>query len=174
MDHFALADDDLARAQKDGTIHRNFMGYSTQADAHQIGFGVSAISYVGGNYFQNEKDLPAYEAAVRGGKLATHRGYLLNRDDRIRRELIRQIMCRGEVSVPSFEREWSIVFADYFRDDLPRLQPMIADGLLTLDTEKLRVEGEGHLFLRNVAMAFDRHIQEIRQSAKNPVFSRTV
>jgi oxygen-independent coproporphyrinogen-3 oxidase len=98
----------------------------------------------------------------------------LNRDDHIRRELIRQIMCRGEVSVPSFEKQWKISFADYFRDDLPHLDPMTADGLLTLDSHSLCVVGEGHLFLRNVAMAFDRHLMEIRASAKNPVFSRTV
>ncbi|HEX5036506.1 MAG TPA: oxygen-independent coproporphyrinogen III oxidase [bacterium] len=174
MDHFALATDDLARAQKDGTIHRNFMGYSTKADAHQIGIGVSSISYVGGNYFQNEKEIESYEAAIRSGKLATHRGYLLNRDDHIRRELIRQIMCRGRVDIPAFEKEWEISFADYFRGDLPHLDPMTDDGLLTLDSRSLSIVGEGHLFLRNVAMAFDRHLMEIRASAKNPVFSRTV
>jgi oxygen-independent coproporphyrinogen-3 oxidase len=174
MDHFALADDDLARAQKDGTIHRNFMGYSTKADAHQIGVGVSAISYVAGNYFQNAKDLEPYENAVRSGNLATHRGYLLNRDDHIRRELIRQIMCRGAVDIPVFEKEWKIGFAEYFADDLPHLNAMIADGLLRRDAKELSVVDEGHLFLRNVAMAFDRHLSGIRASAKNPVFSRTV
>src|SRR5262249_351902 len=130
MDHFALADDDLARAYKDGTIHRNFMGYSTKADTHQIGIGVSAISYVGENYFQNEKDFEPYEASIDAGNLATHRGYLLNRDDRIRRELIRQIMCRGEVDISAFEKDWGIFFTDYFRDDLPHLAPMITDNLL--------------------------------------------
>jgi oxygen-independent coproporphyrinogen III oxidase len=174
MDHFALREDDLARAHKDGTIHRNFMGYSTKADAHQIGFGVSAISYVAGNYFQNEKEIEPYEAAVRSGKLATHRGYLLNRDDRIRREMIRQIMCRGAVSIPGFEKDWGIDFEDYFADDLPRLNPMIDDGLLKRTKRELRVVGEGHLFLRNIAMSFDHHLNDIKASAKNPVFSRTV
>ncbi|HSA59407.1 MAG TPA: oxygen-independent coproporphyrinogen III oxidase [bacterium] len=174
MDHFALADDDLAKAHKNGTIHRNFMGYSTKADAHQIGFGLSSISYADGNYFQNHKDMEAYEAAIRAGGLATQRGYLLNRDDHVRRELIRQIMCRGVAEIPAFEKDWGIVFADYFKDDLPHLGPMIADGLVTLDSQALRVVHEGHLFLRNVAMAFDRHLEEIKSTAKNPVFSRTV
>ncbi len=174
MDHFALRGDDLARAHENGTIHRNFMGYSTRADAHQIGVGVSAISYVGGNYFQNEKDLEPYDAAVRSGRLATYRGYLLNRDDAIRRELIRQIMCRGVVEIPTFEREWQISFTDYFRDDFPHLEPLIADRLVQITPGELRVLGEGHLFLRNIAMAFDHHLEEIRSTAKNPVFSRTV
>lgn len=176
MDHFALHDDELARAHKDGTIHRNFMGYSTKADAHQIGVGVSAISYVGGHYFQNEKELASYEAAIgsASGGLATHRGYLLNRDDHVRRELIRLIMCKGAVDISAFEKDWKIDFYDYFKDDLPHLEAMIADGLVTLDAKALRVVGEGHLFLRNIAMAFDRHLNEIRSSAKNPVFSRTV
>jgi len=174
MDHFALADDDLSKAYDEGTIHRNFMGYSTRADAHQIGFGVSSISYVAGNYFQNEKDMNPYVAAIRGGNLATQRGYLLNRDDAIRREWIRQIMCRGAVDIPAFEKQWEISFSDYFKDDLPRLEPMIADGLVQVMPEELRILAEGHLFLRNIAMAFDRHLEEIKSSAKNPVFSRTV
>jgi len=174
MDHFALKGDDLAKALDTGTIHRNFMGYSTKADAHQIGFGVSAISYVAGNYFQNRKEIEPYESEIRSGNLATHRGYLLDRDDRIRRELIRQIMCRGVVEISAFEKEWKIGFAEYFADDLPRLDPMVADGLLRRDAKELRVVDEGHLFLRNVAMAFDRHLEDIRSSAKNPVFSRTV
>jgi len=174
MDHFALHNDDLARSHQDGTIHRNFMGYSTKADAHQIGVGVSSISYVGGNYFQNEKDLEPYQTVISSGKLATHRGYLLTRDDHIRRELIRQIMCRGEVTIADFEKAWGIVFADYFQDNLPHLKEMIEDNLLKLDTRKLEVIGEGHLFLRNISMAFDKHLNDIRSSAKNPVFSRTV
>jgi oxygen-independent coproporphyrinogen-3 oxidase len=129
---------------------------------------------VGGNYFQNEKEIESYEAAIRAGKLATHRGYLLNRDDHVRRELIRRIMCAGHVDIPVLEKDWGIAFADYFRDDLPHLDPMIADELVALDARELRVVGEGYLFLRNIAMAFDRHLNEIRASAKNPVFSRTV
>lgn len=175
MDHFCLENDDLSQALDRGTIHRNFMGYSTKADAHQIGFGVSAISYVGGNYFQNEKDLEPYEAAIRNAAgLATRRGYLLSEDDALRRDLIQRIMCRGVIDIPQFERTWDLSFEDYFRNDLSSLEGMIADGLVELTADELRIIGEGHLFLRNIAMAFDRHLESVRTAAKNPVFSRTV
>ncbi|HCU23809.1 MAG TPA: oxygen-independent coproporphyrinogen III oxidase, partial [Deltaproteobacteria bacterium] len=120
MDHFAREDDELSRALERGGLHRNFMGYSTQADAHQIGFGVSAISYVGGNYFQNWKELPDYEAAVRRGDLATYRGFLLSHDDAIRRDLITQLMCRGRVAFADFEKKWNLDFHDYFSSELNR------------------------------------------------------
>lgn len=97
-----------------------------------MGVGVSAISYVAGNYFQNEKEMPAYTAAVRNGRLATHRGYLLSRDDSLRRDLIRQIMCRGIVNVTDFEKSWGISFFDYFRNELSGLETMVADGLVAI------------------------------------------
>jgi oxygen-independent coproporphyrinogen-3 oxidase len=174
MDHFALEDDELSQAHVSGSIHRNFMGYSTRADAHQLGFGVSAISYVGGNYFQNLKELSEYESTVNGGQLATFRGFLLNRDDAIRRDLITRIMCLGRVPVPDFESRWDLDFEDYFAQDLPALNGMIADRLVRLDAHELSIEGEGHLFLRNVAMAFDRYLEGIQKTAKNPTFSKTV
>jgi oxygen-independent coproporphyrinogen-3 oxidase len=174
MDHFALADDELSRALDEGTIHRNFMGYATRAEAHQIGFGVSAISYVGGNYFQNEKELETYSQAVRGGRLATFRGYLLNRDDTIRKDLIRRIMCSGLVRIPEFERQWEIDFRNYFQNDLPELAGFLQNGLLKFDSDEIRIVGEGFLFLRNIAMVFDRYLEEIRREASTPVFSRTV
>lgn len=175
MDHFCLADDDLAQALDRETIHRNFMGYSTKADAHQIGFGVSAISYVGGNYFQTEKEIEPYEAAIRtASRLATRRGYLLSKDDSLRRDLIQRIMCRGVVDIAAFEEAWDLPFPTYFADDLAHLRPLIADGLVAITPAELRVAGEGHLFLRNIAMAFDRHLEEIRALAQNPVFSQTI
>ena len=174
MDHFALETDDLFKAKTDASVHRNFMGYSTRAEAHQIGFGVSAISYVNGQYFQNEKLLGAYQTLAGTGALMTHRGCLLSRDDQIRRELITQLMCHMHVDVRAFEKDFAIHFADYFRDDLRLLTDFVADGLLTLTPDHLTVVGFGHLFLRNMAMCFDRHLETIRKQAKNPVFSRTV
>lgn len=174
MDHFCLADDDLGKALKEGTLHRNFMGYSTKADAHQIGMGVNSISYVSGHYFQNEKELKTYYTAINNGELATHRGCLLTQDDAIRRDLIQQIMCRGVVDILRFEKCWGINFYEYFQSDLPKLAPMIEDGLLHLSDKELRALGMGHLFLRNIAMAFDQHLERVRSAAKNPVFSRTV
>jgi oxygen-independent coproporphyrinogen III oxidase len=175
MDHFCLEDDELAKALEEGTIHRNFMGYSTKADAHQIGFGVSAISYVGGNYFQNRKELDPYLKAIAGGdRLATFRGCLLGPDDRIRRDLIRRIMCSGVVNIPEFEKAWKIDFAKYFEEDLPHLRPFTEDGLLRQDAREIRLVGEGFLFMRNVAMGFDRYLEGIKDRAATPVFSRTV
>lgn len=174
MDHFCLANDDMAQALNEGTLHRNFMGYSTKADAHQIGMGVSSISYVSGHYFQNEKELKNYYTAIGNDKLATHRGCLLSQDDAIRRDLIQRIMCNGFVDILGFEKEWGINFRDYFKHDLPKLAPMIEDGLVQLSDEEFRAVGMGHLFLRNVAMVFDQHLEGIRAAAKNPVFSRTV
>ncbi len=174
MDHFARANDELSRALDTGTIHRNFMGYSTRADAHQIGFGVSAISYVGGNYFQNLKELPAYESSIGRGELATFRGYFLERDDAIRRDLISRIMCQGRVEFKGFEKNWNLKFPDYFAEDLERLSPLAQDGLVKLNGASLQVTKEGNLFLRNIAMVFDRYLEKIRGEAKNPTFSKTI
>ncbi|MBI2067648.1 MAG: oxygen-independent coproporphyrinogen III oxidase [Deltaproteobacteria bacterium] len=174
MDHFALQDDELSQAAHEGTIHRNFMGYSTRKDDHQIGLGISSISYVGGQYFQNSKELKEYEGRVTRGDLATFRGYLLSEDDRIRRDLIQRIMCQARVKLSDFETEWSVQFWDYFRQERGRLEPFIEDRLLTITADQLQITGEGLLFLRNIAMVFDRYLKQIRETAKNPVFSRTV
>lgn len=174
MDHFALADDELSRAVEEGTIHRNFMGYTTQKDTHQIGMGVSAISYVAGNYFQNKKELPPYYAAIRAGSLATFRGFLLNKDDQLRRDLITRIMCTGTVDIRQFEQQWGICFSYYFSENIPHLQTFIDDNLLQIDERWLRVRGIGFLFLRNIAMTFDRYLEGIREEATTPTFSQTV
>jgi oxygen-independent coproporphyrinogen-3 oxidase len=174
MDHFAVADDELSQAAESGGLHRNFMGYSTQADAHQLGFGVSSISYVGGHYFQNLKELPQYEAVVKAGRLPTFRGFLLNRDDSLRRDLITRIMCTGKVDFEDFQERWGVDFTDYFAADLPGIRGMIEDELLNFDDVHLGVIGEGHLFLRNLAMAFDQYLEGIRKAAKTPTFSKTV
>ncbi len=174
MDHFARRDDELSQAAASGGLHRNFMGYSTKAEAHQLGFGVSAISYVGGNYFQNLKELPDYEAAIRSGNLASFRGFLLDNDDALRRDLITRIMCQGQVDWREFERQWKIRPSDYFAEELPALSGFVSDGLLESNADSLRVKGEGFLFLRNIAMTFDRYLEGIRQQAKTPTFSKTV
>jgi oxygen-independent coproporphyrinogen-3 oxidase len=174
MDHFARRDDDLAHAALAGTLHRNFMGYSTQADAHQIGFGVSAISYVGGNYFQNHKKLERYNEAVKESRFATFRGHILSRADAMRRDLIMKIMCDMAVDITVFEKKWNIHFATAFALELEALSGFVADGLLAVSPTHMRVMGRGHLFLRNIAMVFDTYLDEIKRRAVNPTFSRTV
>ncbi len=174
MDHFALADDELSQAANTHTLHRNFMGYSTRANAHQIGLGVSAISYVNGNYFQNQKELPDYEATIDQDQLATYRGYLLNQDDLIRRSLITEIMCNGYVDFNAFNQQWKINFADYFATELQQLTAFITDNLLEVTEQQLQVINHGFLFLRNIAMIFDQYLAGIQAEARTPTFSRTV
>lgn len=174
MDHFARKDDELSLALKQGSIHRNFMGYSTRADAHQIGMGVSAISYVAGNYFQNAKKNPDYYEKISKSTFATYRGFLLDRDDQIHRDLITQIMCNGRINIDRFSRKWEVDFFDYFPGSQEHLNSFVKDGLAEFDDASFKVIGLGSLFLRNIAMGFDPYLQEIQRGSQTPVFSRTV
>lgn len=174
MDHFALKDDELSRALDHGGLHRNFMGYSTRADAHQLGFGISSISFAAGNYFQNAKTIAAYESGVKSGHLPIMRGFLLSPDDRIRRDIILDIMCRLRVDFAAFGARHGIDFKAYFHDALMGLKPFVHDGLVEIHDAGFRVTETGKLTLRNIAMCFDAYLDTIREGAKNPVFSRTV
>lgn len=174
MDHFARADDELSQALDGGSIHRNFMGYSTRADAHQIGFGVSSISYVAGNYFQNDKKIEDYMRTVEVGRLATRRGTILSREDHLRRALINEFMCSLRLDIPRFEATFGICFADVFKNEIQLLEGFVEDGLLQITPSELRVVGQGHLVIRNMAMIFDSYLDEIKKTSRNPVFSRTV
>lgn len=174
MDHFALADDELAHAMRGGEIHRNFMGYSTHADAHQIGFGMSAISYVHGNYFQNKKKLEDYKAAMNDHCLASFRGYILSSEDQLRREIICALMCSGKIVYDLFDKKFGIDFKKKFETELGCLTSFVEDDLLILKEEGMEVKNYGFLFLRNMAMVFDTYLEGIRRNSKNPTFSRTV
>lgn len=174
MDHFAVEQDELFKALKNKSIHRNFMGYSTRADAHQIGFGVSSISYVNGNYFQNQKKLPDYETAITQNGLATFRGHVLNEDDRIRRDLITELLCARLLDIPRFEKKHGIEFQKYFSRELNLMKNFIDDELLTISHDSLNVTHNGLLAVRNIAMCFDKYLDDIKRTAANPVFSRTV
>src|SRR5207342_582245 len=124
MDHFALPDDELARAQERGSLHRNFMGYTTHADSDLIGLGVSAISHIGDSFSQNARDLPTWQGALDAGRLPVFRGMRLTEDDQLRADLIQQLMCQGEIPVTALERRYAITFETYFADALDRLQPL--------------------------------------------------
>lgn len=174
MDHFAKKTDELYKALQDGGIHRNFMGYSTKADAHQIGFGVSSISYVAGNYFQNIKDINEYQSLSEENKFSVYRGFLLNEDDQIRRDLITELMCKLKVDINGFSKNHNIDFHQYFSDDLKHLEKFVEDGLLKISNDEILVVGKGNLVIRNMAMCFDKYLDDIRKNATNQVFSRTV
>ena len=158
MDHFALPEDDLAVAQAGGSLHRNFMGYTTHADSDLLGIGVSAISHIGATFSQNPRDLPTWQAAIDEGRLPVFRGMRLCEDDRLRADLIQHLMCQGEVPISTLERRYGIDFFDYFRDALARLQPLIDDGLVRLEDGRILATSQGRLLLRNIAMCFDRYL----------------
>jgi oxygen-independent coproporphyrinogen-3 oxidase len=172
MDHFAKPTDELAIAQKEGTLYRNFQGYSTKAGADVYAFGVSAISQFENVYAQNEKEIRKYYARIDAGRAATHVGYRMTADDHIRKETIMQLMCNLEIDKQRIEREFDIEFDKYFAADLPKLDPFIADGLLEETDSHIRVLGSGILIIRNIAMCFDAYLEQMMR--EKPVFSKTV
>ena len=175
MDHFALPDDELALAQARGSLHRNFMGYTTHADSDLIGLGVSAISHIGDTFSQNPRDLPSWQLAVDDGRLPVFRGMHLDEDDVIRADLIQQLMCQAEVPVGALERRHAIVFKEYFADALARLQPLEDDGLVRVEPGRIRVTARGRLLLRNIAMCFDRYLTPAAaETGTRPRFSRAI
>ena len=167
MDHFALPTDDLAKAQRDGALYRNFQGYSTHADCDLVGLGMSAIGTVGGSFFQNTKTLDAYGAALDAGRLPTERGLVPDAEDRLRRAIIMQLICRFELDFADFD----VDFAAAFAPELRRLEAMAHDGLLTIDGAGIRVTDKGRFLIRNVCMVFDRYLGANRD---RPRFSRAI
>lgn len=158
MDHFALPTDDLAVAQQQGRLHRNFQGYSTHADADLVSCGVSAISAVAGTYSQNVKTLAAYYDDIDNNELPIVRGIKLHMDDVLRRAIIQMLMCNFELSIASIEQAYPITFTTYFAAELEKLQALAQDGLLTIDAEWLTVTLKGRLLIRNICMVFDRYL----------------
>ena len=173
MDHFALPDDDLARAQERGGLHRNFMGYTTHADTDLIGLGVSAISHIGDTFSQNPRDLPSWQIALDEGRLPVFRGLRLDEDDCLRADLIQRLMCQGEIPVNALERRYLINFAEYFADALDRLHPLVEDGLVRVEADRITATSRGRLLLRNIAMCFDRYLNQPDAPA-TPRFSRAI
>ena len=162
MDHFALPDDALAVAKRQGRLHRNFQGYSTQPDCDLIGLGVSAISKVGATYSQNAKTLPEYYDSLRGGELPVVRGVALTREDLVRRSVIMALMCQGRLDFESIELAHLIDFRAHFAPELERLAELGKQGLVKLDTEGVELTPIGWYFVRAVAMVFDQPLQSDR------------
>jgi oxygen-independent coproporphyrinogen-3 oxidase len=173
LDHFALPGDELARALDAGSLHRNFMGYTTHADTDLVGLGVSAISHVGDSFSQNHRNLVDWEVAVDQGHLPLWRGLELNDDDIIRADIIQKIMCRGEVNLRDIEQRHDLVFENYFADALAQLAPLMRDGLVDVDAERIAVTSRGRLLLRMIAMCFDRYLQPTSLTER-PRHSRVV
>jgi oxygen-independent coproporphyrinogen-3 oxidase len=176
MDHFALPEDELARAVEARVLNRNFMGYTVQSARDMVALGISGIGDVQGAFVQNTKKLPEYYAALEAGRFPTKRGYALDADDLIRRHVITELMCNLHLDILEVERLFGLTFARYFAPELRELTGPASpatDGLVRVTADALEVTPLGRLFIRNVCMVFDRH-RRARVTTAEPVFSRTV
>ena len=173
MDHFALPDDDLSKARRNGTMVRNFQGYSTWAGLDLLAFGPSAISQVGDAFAQNHRKLQEWQISVRDSKMPIARGLMRTNEDHLRAEIISAIMCNGGLDYRPFERDHGFSFKRYFSTELERLQALVNDGLMKWRSHGFEVTAEGLLFVRAVAMAFDAYIQRDNSSSSSK-FSRIV
>lgn len=166
MDHFALPDDDLAIAKRQGRLHRNFQGYSTQPDCDLISLGVSAIGRVGGTYSQNAKTIEEYYDHLNHGRFPVVRGLALSRDDIVRRAVIMAIMCQGALQYESIELAYMLDFKRYFADEMAALKALEKTDMLVLEEDGLHVTDTGWFFVRAVAIVFDKHLQTDRNRAR--------
>jgi oxygen-independent coproporphyrinogen-3 oxidase len=171
MDHFALPGDSLAAAKRQGRLHRNFQGYSTQPDCDLIGLGVSSIGRVGATYSQNAKTLPEYYDAVGQGQFPIVRGLALTREDLLRRAVIMAIMCQGRLEFESIELAHLIDVRKHFAAELEQLRGLEESGLVVVEPSAVQVTALGWYFIRSVAMVFDKHLQADRTRER---FSRII
>ncbi len=170
MDHFARADDELAIAQREHRLQRNFQGYSTHPECHLIGFGISAIGMMGASYSQNFRTLDSYYQSIDQNRLPIFRGIILTPDDRLRRTLIHSLACQFRISIPAIEESYGIRFDAYFQDELRELAELEALGLLSTGPQEIRVTLKGRLLVRNICMIFDRYLRAERM----PQYSRVI
>jgi oxygen-independent coproporphyrinogen III oxidase len=171
MDHFALPHDELAIAARRGSLHRNFQGYSTQADCDLVALGISAISKVGSTYSQNVRTLDEYYDALDRGELPVLRGVSLMADDLLRRAVIQTLMCQFELSIEGIELAHLISFRKYFANEWARLEELETEGLVELDDAWITVTSRGRLLVRAIAMTFDRYLQNDRERTR---FSKVI
>jgi oxygen-independent coproporphyrinogen-3 oxidase len=159
MDHFAKPGDELAIAQRENKLYRNFQGYSTHSDCDLIGLGITSIGRIADSYVQNVKDLPAYDSLISKGELPVFKGFVLNADDKLRRAVITQLICHFSLSFSNIEQTYSIDFQQYFSTELQVLKVMQDDALLTLNNQGIEVLAVGRLLIRNICMVFDAYVQ---------------
>jgi len=171
MDHFARPDDELAVAQREGELYRNFQGYSTHAHCDLVALGVTSIGMVGNTYAQNMRTLDEYYARIDAGELAVFRGIELSRDDELRRAVITQLICNFTLDMDQIERDWGISFETYFVDQLGRLRQMAEDGLVRFEGRNIEVLPAGRLLIRNICMVFDRYLGTDGQTTR---FSKVI
>jgi len=170
MDHFARPDDELAVAQREGTLYRNFQGYSTHANCDLIGMGITSIGSVGNCYAQNIKELDAYYERIDAGQLPVFRGIELSKDDELRRDVITQLICHFALDFHAVEKRWNIDFKTYFGAELKSLQNMVEDGLLEISEAGIKVMPVGQMLIRNICMVFDAYLKD----SKGQRFSKVI
>ena len=171
MDHFALPDDELVRAQQDGTLQRNFQGYSTHSECDLVALGVSAIGAIGNIYSQNTPSTSEYEELLQAGLLPVKRGIEVDADDLIRADVIMNLMCYDHLEFGEFGKAHGIEFGEYFASELHRLSPLAHDELIDLDDDEIRITPKGRLLLRSIAMVFDRHLSRAENDGR---FSKAI
>jgi len=171
MDHFAKPDDELARARKDRTLWRNFMGYTTKAGTDLFGLGMSAIGGIHGAFVQNAREVAPYEEAIEKGGAATLRGFRLSKEDKLRARVIQSLLCHAVLVKSEIEKEFSINFSDHFSEALKNLGSLEEDGLVKLEKDKIFPTEVGRIFLRNIAMPFDAYLPK---PGEKKIFSKTL
>ncbi len=170
MDHFAKEEDELFKALENGTLHRNFQGYTTKGGADLIGIGLTSIGEGQSHYAQNFKDMPSYEAAISGGRLPFERGVKLSYDDELRKAVIMDLMANFRLDIKAIEKEFKINFKEYFKEDLKALEEY--KEFIDLNENFILVNETGVLLIRNIVMCFDAYMKNISEDKK--VFSKTV
>ncbi|GIU41557.1 oxygen-independent coproporphyrinogen III oxidase [Shewanella algidipiscicola] len=171
MDHFAKPDDELSILQNEGRLHRNFQGYTTQEECDLLGLGVSSISQIGDCYAQNQKDIRPYYESVDAVGHALWKGCKLNRDDEIRRVVIKQLICHFDLDMAKIDQQLGINFEEYFAEDLKLLQTFVDDKLVDITDRKITVSNTGRLLIRNICICFDVYY---RDKARQQQFSRVI
>jgi len=174
MDHFAKQDDELSKAKRNGTLRRNFQGYAVIPAPDVLGLGISAIGDVRDAYVQNAKKLSTYREAIEAGRLSVERGVACNADDVLRRDVIHDLMCNFRLEPARIEAKYGIDFAQTFAEDLESLQDHVDAGMATITEDAIEATPQGELFIRNIAMCFDRYWREKHSGGDKPVFSQTV
>jgi len=162
MDHFAKPDDELAIAQQQGCLHRNFQGYTTHEEYQLIGVGISSIGSVNGQYHQNVRDTPSYYAALDQDQLPLWRGVKVNQDDLIRKRVIFDLICHFQLDIEKFEQAYDIQFTQYFANEIDMMKPFIEDDLVIFADQQLQVTAKGRLLIRNICMLFDAYLNELQ------------
>ena len=171
MDHFAKYDDELAVAQREKTLQRNFQGYSTARHTDLVGLGISAISKIDNIYSQNFKHISDYAESIENQRIPIERGYSLSVEDQIRRDIICELICHNSVSKSKIEKNWHIEFRSYFDNEIKSLQNLSKDGLINDNNDEIVVTDKGRLFIRKICMVFDQYSHLINHGQQ---FSRII